>query len=313
MKTDYDLVIVGGGPAGLTAGIYAVRAGLAVVLVEEKLPGGQPMGTEKIENFPGFPEGVGGQELMERFRLQAERLGLEMRTFDPVNAIEDAGGVKTVHTDEGDITALAVVVATGHAPAPLGVPGEDALLGRGVSYCATCDGAFYKDKTVIVVGGGNAAVEEAVFLTRFAVKVYVVHRRDRLRAARAEQDKAFAQPRIEFVWNAEVQEVLGDGKVSGARIKDVRTGEERVIAADGIFLYVGSAPSTGSVKGLVELDDRGYIVTGKDLQTSRSGIFAAGDVRSGSVKQVITASAEGALAAMRAQAYVEGLKGTAYE
>jgi thioredoxin reductase (NADPH) len=304
---------MGGGPAGLTAGIYAARSGLRAVLIEEKVPGGQPTTTERIENFPGFPEGIEGPMLMERFREQAAGLGLEMRLFDPVNGVEDGNGLITLHTDEGDVTTHAVIVASGHRAAPLGVPGEEEFHGRGVSYCATCDGAFYKDKTVMVVGGGNAAVEEAVFLTRFASKVYLVHRRDRLRATQAEQDKAFANPRIEFVWSSELREVVGENKVVGARIKHVETGEERVIPVDGIFMYVGNIPSTDAVKGLLQLDERGYVLTEDGLQTSRPGIFAAGDVRSGSIKQVIVAAAEGAMAAMQAQRYVEKLRGTAYE
>ncbi len=313
MEPVYDVVIAGAGPAGLTAGIYVARARLSGLLLEMKTPGGSPTTTERIDNYPGFPEGVDGVELMERFRQQASRFGIEMKLFDPVNAVEDDAEIKTIRTDEGDLRARAIIIATGHQPAKLGVPGEEEYFGRGVSYCATCDGAFFKDKEVMVVGGGNAAVEEAVFLTRFASKVYLVHRRDRLRAAKAVQEKALANPKIEFVWKSTLAEVVGDSKVHGARVTSVEDGTSSTLAVDGIFMYVGSQPNTEMVKGLLELDEHGYIVTGPGFATSVPGIFAAGDVRSGSVKQVIVAAGEGAQAAMSAQHYVERALGTAYE
>ncbi len=313
MEPVYDVLIAGAGPAGLTAGIYIARARLSGLLLEMKTPGGSPTTTERIDNYPGFPEGVDGVELMERFREQAARFGMGIKLFDPVSRVEDDAEIKTIYTDEGELRARAVIIATGHQPAKLGVPGEDEYYGRGVSYCATCDGAFFKDKEVMVVGGGNAAVEEAVFLTRFASKVYLVHRRDRLRAAKAVQEKALANPKIEFIWKSNLAEVVGDSKVHAARVVNVEDGSSDTIAVDGIFMYVGNQPNTEMVKGLLELDEHGYIVTGPGFSTSVPGIFAAGDVRSGSVKQVIVAAGEGAQAAMSAQHYVERSLGTAYE
>lgn len=313
MKPAYDVLIAGAGPAGLTAGIYVARARLNALLLEEKTPGGSPTTTDRIDNYPGFPEGVDGVALMEKFRSQAARFGLEMKLFDPVNVVENDAEVKTVRTDEGDLRTRALIIATGHKPAKLGVPGEEDFHGRGVSYCATCDGAFFKDKQVMVVGGGNAAVEEAVFLTRFASKVYLVHRRDRLRASKIVQEKAVANPKIEFIWKSNLAEVLGDSKVEAARVVSVEDGAESIVRVEGVFMYVGNQPNSEMVKGLIELDERGYIVTGPDFATSVPGIFAAGDVRSGSIKQVIVAAAEGAQAAMNAQRYVERAAGTGYE
>ncbi len=313
MEPVYDVLIAGAGPAGLTAGIYVARARLTGLLLEMQTPGGSPATTDRIDNYPGFPEGVDGVELMERFRAQAARLGLEMKLFDPVNEVENDAELKTIHTDEGDLRARTLIVATGHKPAKLGVPGEDEYHGKGVSYCATCDGAFFKDKEVMVVGGGNAAVEEAVFLTRFASKVYLVHRRDRLRASKIVQEKALANPKIEFVWKSNLAEIVGDSKVHAARVVNVEDGSSSTIPIDGVFMYVGNQPNSEMVKALVQLDERGYIVTDTDFATSVPGIYAAGDVRSGSIKQVIVAAAEGAQAAMHAQRFVELAAGTAYE
>ncbi len=313
MEPVYDVLIAGGGPAGLTAGIYVARARLAALLLEMKTPGGAPTTTDHIENYPGFPEGVDGVELMERFRNQAARFGLEMKLFEPVNKVENDAEVITVHTDEGDLRTRALIIATGHKPAKLGVPGEEEFYGRGVSCCATCDGAFFKDKRVMVVGGGNAAVEEAVFLTRFASKVFVVHRRDRLRASKIVQEKALANPKIEFIWKSNLAEVVGDNKVHAARVVSVEDGTSSTVEVDGVFVYVGNEPNSEMAKGLLELDEHGYIVTGPDFATSVPGIFAAGDVRSGSIKQVVVAAGEGAQAAIGAQRYVERAAGTAYE
>ncbi len=313
MEQVYDVLIAGGGPAGLTAGIYVARARLSALLLELSAPGGAPATTERIDNYPGFPEGIDGAELMERFRSQAARFGLEMKLFDPVIRVENDSEIKTVRTDGGDLRTRALILATGHAPAKLGVPGEEEYHGKGVSYCATCDGAFFKDKPVMVVGGGNAAVEEAVFLTRFASKVYLVHRRDRLRASKIVQEKALANPKIEFIWRSSLAEVLGDSKVHAARVVGVEDGASSTVPVDGVFLYVGNQPNSEMAKGLLELDGHGYIVTGPDFAASVPGIFAAGDVRSGSIKQVIVAAGEGAQAAMSAQKYVERAAGTAYE
>jgi len=308
----FDIVIVGGGPAGLTAGIYVSRARMKSILVEKQGPGGSPALSERIENYPGFPEGISGFELVDRMRRQAEHFGLEINAYNPVNSIRDEGGTKVLETDEGELRTLGVIVATGMRPALLGVPGEEEFLGKGVSYCATCDGAFFKDATVAVIGGGNSAAEEALFLTRFAKKVIIVHRRDRLRAGKILQEKVLSNPNIEVKWNKVVKEVLGNGKVRGLVLANPEGGDEEEIKVDGVFLYVGNIPNTEALRGILELDDSGYVVTDSKLKTSVDGIYAAGDVRSGAIRQVVVAVGEGARAAMAAQSYVDTIKGTAY-
>lgn len=307
-----DAVIVGGGPAGLTAGIYLSRARLDSLMIEKQAPGGSPALSERIENYPGFPEGISGFELVDRMRRQAENFGLKINPYNPLNSLRDEGGVKVLETDEGDLRALGVIIATGMRPAPLGVPGEDEFLGRGVSYCATCDGAFFKDGVVAVIGGGNSAAEEALFLTRFARKIIMVHRRDRLRAGRILQERVLSSPKIEVKWKKVVKEVLGDDKVRGILLENPEGGGEEEIRVDGVFLYVGNIPNTEAMKGVLELDDRGFIITDPLLKTSIEGIYAAGDVRSGAVRQVVVAVGEGARAAMAMQSYVDAMKGTAY-
>jgi thioredoxin reductase (NADPH) len=308
-----DAIIVGGGPAGLTAGIYLARARMQSILVEKQGPGGSPALTEKIENYPGFPDGISGFELVDRMRRQAENFGLEIAAFNPVTGIREEGGVKVVSTEDGELKSLGVVVATGMRPAPLGVPGEEEFLGKGVSYCATCDGAFFREATVAVIGGGNSAAEEALFLTRFANRIIIVHRRDRLRAGKILQERVLSHPKIEVRWNRVVKEVLGNGKVRGLVLSDVESEEEEEIAVDGVFLYVGNIPNTDAVRGLIELDEKGYVITDASLKTSVDGIYAAGDVRAGAIRQVVVAVGEGARAGMAVQAHVDELKGTAYK
>ncbi len=313
MEEALELAIIGGGPAGLAAGIYAARARLRAILFEENLTGGAPAFTGTIENYPGFPGGIGGPELVERMREQAESFGLEIRTFEPVEAVvREPGGGLSLRTDKGSYRALAVLLATGMKPAKLGIPGEEELRGRGVSYCATCDGAFFRDREVAVVGGGNSAVEEALFLTRFASRVFIVHRRDRLRADRILQERALSHPKIEVLWRRVPVEVKGEGTVSSLVLKDLDGEglEERPV--DGVFFYVGNIPNSQPFRGLVELDEAGFILTGEDLRTSVEGIYAAGDVRAGSIKQVAAAVGEGVAAQMHAQRYVEELLGRAY-
>jgi len=299
-----DLIIVGGGPAGLSAGIYAARARLDVLLLEKGAPGGLAATTEKIENYPGFPEGIGGADLMAQMLAQAQRFGLAVDSAN-VEEISCADPHFVLKTEEGALEARAVILATGAEPELLRVPGETELRGRGVSYCATCDGAFFREKTVAVVGGGDAAVEEAVFLTRFARKVLLIHRRDELRATRVVQEKARQNPKIEFVWNTVVEEVLGKAQVEGICVKNVRSGETGVLPAQGVFIYIGQRPASRMVEELVQLDERGYVLTDEKMQTSCPGLFAAGDVRKKLLRQVVTAVADGAVAAVAAGKYLE--------
>lgn len=302
-----DLVIVGGGPAGLAAGIYAARAALNAVLIERDLPGGLAVTTNAIDNYPGFPEGVSGAELADRMEKQARRLGLALESAD-VSGLESSGNSFNVYTSAGIIKAGAVIVATGVPPRRLNVEGEQEYTGRGVSYCATCDGPFYQDKRLAVVGGGNTAVEEADYLTNFAEKVYVIHRKDTLIATKAVQDKAFANDKIEFIWNSAVLGIDGGATVNGVILKDMAHGGERLLQVDGVFIYTGNTPLSAVVKDLAETDSQGYIITDEDMNTSCPGLFAAGDVRRKTLRQVVTAVADGAVAAMAAKKYLTGLK-----
>jgi thioredoxin reductase (NADPH) len=302
-----ELVVVGGGPAGLTAGIYAARSRVDVILVEAKpLVGGQIALTDVIENYPGFPEPISGAELMERMRKQAERFGLPFATAD-VRNVRPEGDKYVLEGAKGEYSAKAVIIATGTENRKLGVPGEKEFWGMGVTTCATCDGPLYRDKPVAVIGGGDSAVKEAVYLTKFASKVYVVHRRDRLRAEKIIQEEAFARGNIEFVWDTVVTEIVGDeAGVTGVKAKNVRTDEKAELTVDGVFLYVGVHPNTDLVKDLVALDANGLIITDEDMRTSAPGVFAAGDCRSKTFKQVATAVGEGAAAAFSAQEYING-------
>lgn len=299
-----ELVIIGGGPAGLAAGIYASRAAIKTVLLERGIPGGLVVSTESIENYPGFAEGVGGPELMIQMEQQARRFGLEIRSTN-VESIEPSNKGFIVQTDSGDIAAGAVIIATGAQPQLLKVKGEVDYTGRGVSYCATCDGAFFRGKRVAVVGGGDAAVEEALFLTKFAEKVFIIHRRGELRATRVVQNKAFDNPKIDFIWHSVVDEILGTDTVERLLVKDVRNGEKSELTVDGVFIYVGQHPSSALVRDLVSMDEKGYIITDENMSTSRPGLFAAGDVRRKLLRQVVTAVADGAIAAVAAEKHLE--------
>lgn len=301
----YDVVIIGGGPAGLAAGLYASRAALKTMLLERGMPGGQAATTDNIENYPGFPEGIPGPDLMMKMDEQARRFGLEVSFTDVLAVSQLSDGDFEIKTYDGVIGAKTVIIATGAQSKPLGVPGEDQYRGRGVSYCATCDGAFFQGKKVAVVGGGDSAVQEGIFLTRFAEKVYIIHRRNELRATKVLQEKAFANPKIEFVLDAVITDILGQDQVEAVKTKKISTGEEHAIAVDGIFVYVGKEPSTELFKGFIDIDEWGYIVTDGRMQTSRRGVFAAGDVRQTPLRQVITAVADGAIAAVSAEQYLE--------
>ncbi|MBP8981254.1 MAG: thioredoxin-disulfide reductase [Syntrophobacterales bacterium] len=311
----YDVIIIGGGPAGYTAGLYTARAGLVSLLVSGASTVSQITVTDLIENYPGIPEGINGFELMERFKKQALQFGLEEITAD-VQTLErqTAGGATSwiVRAGERSWITRAVIIATGAYWRKLGVPGEEALAGRGVSYCATCDGPFYRNREVVVVGGGNTAVQEAIFLTRFASRVTIVHRRNRLRAAGILAQRALANPKIEMSWNSVTEEIGGRQGVEWIRVKDVTTGAVREIPAAGVFIFVGLIPQTDLVKGLVERERDGAIMVDREMRTSAPGIFACGDCVAKSLRQVITACGDGATAAYTAQLYVEDLKGEAY-
>ncbi|WP_338833603.1 Thioredoxin reductase [Moorella humiferrea] len=302
----HDLLIIGGGPAGLTAALYGARGGLDTVVLEMGAPGGQAGLTDRIENYPGFPEGITGLELAMKFAEQAQRFGAKLETAT-VQGVDFTGPVKKVLSSSGTFEARAVIIASGAHPRPLGVPGEEEFRGRGVSYCATCDGAFFRDKKVAVIGGGDSAVEEALFLTRFASQVTIIHRRDTLRAAKILQERARDNPKISFAWNTVVTRIKGGEKVEGLELKDVGSGAIREEAFDGVFIFIGLEPNTAFLQGAVTLDAQGYIVTREELATSVPGVFAAGDVRVKEFRQVSTAVGDGAVAAMAAERYLASL------
>ena len=298
-----DVVIVGGGPAGLTAGIYAGRGQLDAVILEKGLPGGQIAQTQEVENYPGFDEVISGPELSQRMVRQAEKFGAKI-VMEEVLSVERKGVNFLVKGYDKTYEAEAVIIATGANPRRLGVPGEDEFYGRGVSTCATCDGFFYRGKEVIVVGGGDAAIEEGMFLTKFADKVTIVHRRGELRANGEAQRRAFANPKMHWVWNTVVEEVLGDEQVTGVRATNVETGEESVLSADGVFIYIGHVPNTKYLEDLVHLRDTGYIDVRDEIYTNVEGLFAAGDVADEVYRQLGTSVGAGTRAAMAAERYL---------
>ena len=301
----YDVVIVGGGPAGLSAGIYTSRARLNSLLVERGAVGGQIITADWVENYPGFAEGIGGIDLTQSMHRQAEKFGLETMIAD-VTGIEIAGERKLVRTSQGDLGAKAVIIAGGSERQKLGIPGEAEYAGKGVSYCATCDGAFFRDKPVAVVGGGNAAITEALELAKFASRITVIHRRDELRATRILQEKAFAEPKIEILWDTVVDEILGESIVNRVRVRNVKSTQESFLDVSGVFMAVGFKPNTDYLKGILTLDAIGAIIANDRMETSVPGIFAVGDIRSNSIRQVIAAAGDGAIAAVNAEKYVSG-------
>lgn len=298
-----NLLIIGGGMAGFTAALYAGRALLEPLVLVGPSPGGQTATTYLMENFPGFPEGISGQVLAQKVQEQAERFGARI-VMDEVREVDFSQRPFVVRTWDKEYRARAVIVATGAAPRRLGVPGEDKFIGRGVSFCATCDGFFYRDKEVVVVGGGDAALDEGLFLTRFARQVTIVHRRDQLRAQKLLQQRAFANERIRFVWNSVVTEVLGETRVTGVRLRNVKTGEEQVLPSDGVFVYIGLNPNTALFRGQLDLDENGYIITDKRQRTNIPGVYAAGDVQDPWFRQSVIAAASGAAAAMDAERFL---------
>ena len=302
--SEFDLVIVGGGPAGLTAGLYAARAQLHTLLIEKMAPGGQAASTFLIENYPGFPEGIPGPDLSQAMETQAKRFGLEIVNGE-VNQLIARGQRWELEPEGRKSITKAIIIATGVEPQKLEIPGEEALKGKGVSYCATCDGPFFRGQEIGVVGGGNSAVDEALYLTRFASHVYLIHRRNALRAEKILQERAFKNEKIEILWDTVPTKVLGETGVDGLELKNVKTQEKRTLKVNGVFFYVGLKPNTGFLRGILNLDERGYVITDDTMATSAPGIFAAGDVRHKLLRQVATAVGDGATAAFAAEKYIE--------
>ncbi len=304
----YDCVIVGGGPAGMTAGIYTGRAKLKTLLLEEKAIGGEIVVADIVENYPGFPKGISGSDLTSAIEEQARSFGVEICEIG-AQRIDFDGDNRIVHTTDGRvISTKSVIIAAGTQNIKLDVPGEKLFTGRGVSYCAQCDGAFFKDKEIIVVGGGDTAIGDAIFLSRFAKKIYVVHRRDKLRAEKILQERAFGIPSIEFIWDSVITEIRGKKTVEAVSVKNLKTDTLYEKKINGVFIFIGNNPNTGFVKDIVTLDENGYIITDEDMGTNQPGIFAAGDIRSKIVRQVATAVGDGALAGSSVQRYIERLE-----
>ena len=299
----YDMIIIGGGPGGYTAALYAARAGLDVILLEKLSAGGQMAQSHQIDNYPGFEEGIDGFTLADKMQRQAERFGAKS-VYTQVVAVDLASQPKVVTTEDGVYYARTVIIATGANPRELGLPNERELVGRGVAYCAACDGMFYRGKTVVVVGGGNSAVADALLLSRVAKKVILVHRRDTLRATKVYYDSLVKAENVELLWNRRVTQLLHEDVVTGVRVQDVNTGEEQIIACDGVFVSVGRRPATELVKGQLELDGGGYILAGESTQTNIPGVYAVGDVRTKQLRQVVTAVADGAIAATMAEEFL---------
>lgn len=307
MERIYDMVIIGGGPGGYTAALYAARAGLKVIVLEKLSAGGQMALSHQIDNYPGFPEGIDGFSLAERMQEQAERFGAESELAE-VYRLKLEGNLKEIETDEGTFYGRTVVIATGASPRNLGVPGEQELVGRGVNYCAACDGMFYKGKTVVIVGGGNTAAADALMLSRVAKKVILIHRRDTLRATKVYHEPLMQAENVEFRWNSAVSELLRENRLTGVRVRNLISGEEEDIPCDGLFVSIGRKPATGLVDGLLELDSAGYIIAGESTETSVPGVYAVGDVRTKVLRQVVTAVADGAMAVHHAEEYLAELQ-----
>ena len=303
-KKIYDVMIIGGGGAGLTAALYTSRANLSTILFEKLISGGQIASTDLVENYPGFTEGVLGSEIAQKMEAQAVRYGTQI-VYEEVKNLSRKGNIFEAVSTRASYTARAVILAMGASFRMIGVPNEKELTGKGVSYCATCDGAFFKGKKIIAVGGGDSALQEGIFLTRFAERVTIVHRRDKLRASPILQKRAKMNSKINFVWDAVVDKIEGEKKVEAVLLRNVKTGETQKIPADGVFVFIGHDPNSGLVKGFVTLDEKGYIMTDVSLATSVPGVFAAGEVRKGAVRQLVAACGEGCAAALAVQAFLD--------
>ena len=304
---NFDILILGGGPAGLSAGIYAARSSASTAILDISMLGGQPSNYLELENYPGFPI-IGGYDLMEKFEEHADKFGVQKFPMQEIIEVDFVSNPKIIKTLDGEFKAKSVIIACGAQPKKLGVKGELEFVGRGVSYCAVCDGAFYQDKTVTVVGGGNAAVEEAMYLTKFAQKVYIVHRRESLRADKIVQERAFNNSKIEFIWDSKINSITGNDTVTTVIVENIKTGEITELKTDGVFPYIGFSPNVEAISGQVQQNANGFILTDGTMQTSVEGIFAAGDVRNTPLRQVITAASDGAVSAVYASKYLEKLE-----
>lgn len=301
----YDVVIIGGGPAGLTAGLYTARARLTSLLIEKAIYGGQVATTERIENYPGFDEGISGVELAQRMERHAKRFGLEV-IQGTVTSVSLNDKIKEITLEQDrHYRSKTAIISTGASPKPLNIEGEEMLRGKGVSYCATCDGAFFSGERIAVIGGGDSALEEGLFLTRFADMVYIIHRRNEFRAAKITQERAFSNPRIKFILNTVVDKIEGEDSVKKVHLRNIETGERSVLDVRGVFIYIGYKPNTDLFREVVDLDEDGYIITDERMATAVPGVFAAGDVRVKSLKQIATAIGDGAISAVSAEKYIK--------
>lgn len=307
LEKEFDVVILGGGPAGFSAGIYTARGNVSTAILDVSMLGGQPSNYLELENYPGFMK-IGGFELMEKFEEHADMFGVQKFPMQEIGVIDLVASPKIIRTKDVEFRTKSVIIATGAKPMKLGVKGEEEFVGRGVSYCAVCDGAFYKDKVVAIVGGGNSAVEEAIYLTKFASKVYIIHRRDELRADKIIQDRAAKNEKIEFVLNSVVCEIQGQDLVNNLILKNTKTDEMFNLAVDGVFPYIGITPNVENISGQITQDKAGFIITDETMKTSIDGVFAIGDVRKTPLRQVITAASDGAIAGVYAVKYIESLK-----
>ncbi|MEZ4527621.1 MAG: thioredoxin-disulfide reductase [Desulfobacterales bacterium] len=305
-ETDFDLVIIGGGPAGLTAGLYAARARMNVILYEKLSPGGQVLTTDWVENYPGFPKGISGADLSREMSEQARHFGLRIES-DEVLSLDLSGPVRKIQLSESTVTARAIIIATGASPKRLGIPGEDRFFGKGISSCATCDGPFCKDRVVAAVGGGDTAVQESVFLSKFAKKIYLIHRRDQFRAEKILQERALSNEKIEVLWDTVVTGVSGLTHVEGIHTRNVKSGETKSLKIDTLFVWIGTVPNAGFAGDALKRDEYGFLLTDARMETSVPGVFAVGDVRNTPLRQIATAVGDAAIAAASAEHYIENL------